>query len=150
MARGINSLSWKESKNSRINRSQLIKNYSNKLKISTFKLHSVLQFFFLGGGKWRRRLILKVYPHLSKTVRNNRNSRAALSQQQWNITLRKNVLNEMLAFESLNSIYFTINQLKLCICFTYTLVIYIKSNMCTHELNTYAYACNPSKTNITY
>lgn len=149
MARGINSLSWKESKNSRINRSQLIENYSNKLKISTFKLHSVLQFFSF-GEKWRRRLILKVYPHLSKTVRNNRNSRAALSRQQWNITLRKNVLNEMLAFESLNSIYFTINQLKLCICFTYTLVIYIKSNMCTHELNTYAYACNPSKTNITY
>lgn len=149
MARGINSLSWKESKNSRINRSQLIENYSNKLKISTFKLHSVLQFFSF-GEKWRRRLILKVYPHLSKTVRNNRNSRAALSQQQWNITLRKNVLNEMLAFESLNSIYFTINQLKLCICLTYTLVIYIKPNMCTHELNTYAYACNPSKTNITY
>lgn len=88
--------------------------------------------------------------HLSKTVRNNRNSRSFLLQQQWNITLRKNVLNEVLAFESLNSIYFTINQLKLCICFTYALVKYIKSNMCTHEINTYAYAYNPSKTNITY
>lgn len=54
----------KRVKNSRTNRSQLIENYSNKLKISTFKLHSVLQFFSF-GEKWRRRLILKVYQKIS-------------------------------------------------------------------------------------
>jgi hypothetical protein len=35
------------------------------------------------------------------------------------------MLNKVLAFESLNSIYFTINQLKLCICFACVLVIYM-------------------------